>query len=771
MEYEEKEKQIDLMEYWQMIVKRKWVIVSLIVIFILVAAVFSFTTTPLYRARATILIKEPSSRMLSIQEMFSSFPYQRYDFMNQNLNTQLKILTSRSLAERVARKMNLSARPEFQALGKSKMNLIQTVKNFFSFRWLFRMISPKSKTETQGIQPKFRTDPDAMYAYFILGGISVNPISDTRVVELSYASPYPVLAADIVNILAEEFIDYSIEMRYEATQEASQFLNEQIAQLREELAAKENELQRYGQEKELYFLSDSESTVLNKFADLNTAMTQAQIERINAESAYRELKDLNVDSLPQFVNNTLIQNLKTQYTNIKNEYEEKSKIFKPNYPEMIKLRAKLDSMKDELKSEIQKAVGAAETEYRSALKKEASLRSLLESQRKDVFKMNSNAILYNSLKIEVENKRMLLNSLVAKQNETLVSARLGGLRTSDIKILDKALVPTAPFSPNTRKNILLALFLGLFIGIGLAFLLEYLDNTVKEPEDVEKLVGLPSLGGIPYLSPDGMAGRNRYGYSKHKYSYSRGKGSPRSSNMLTRVKGVELINELYPQFYISEDYRTIRTSILLSSASTPPKAITFSSSLPQEGKTATVANLAVSFAQLKKEVLVLDADLRKPRLHRIFKIRNSAGLSSYLTGRSSFEEVIQKTSIDNIWLIPSGPLPPNPAELLDSEKMKELVEEAKTRFDFVLIDTPPVLAVIDPVITSSFSDGTIFVIKAGETSRKPFLKAVEEFEKAKSKIIGVLFNEIKIKKQSYHSSYYRHYYRQQYYGGDQEDRE
>lgn len=770
MEYEEKEKKIDLMEYWQMIVKRKWVIISLIAIFILIAAVFSFITTPLYRARATILIKEPSSRMLSIQEMFSSFPYQRYDFMNQNLNTQLKILTSRSLAERVARKMDLSSRPEFQALGKSKTNLMQTVKNFFSFRWLFRMISPKSKTESQGTQPKFRTDPDAMYAYFILGGISVNPISDTRVVELSYASPHPVLAADIVNILAEEFIDYSIEMRYEATQEASQFLNEQLAQLREELAAKESELQRYGQEKELYFLSDSESTVLNKFADLNTAMTQAQIERINAESNYRELKGLNVDSLPQFVNNALIQNLKTQFTNIKNEYEEKSKIFKPNYPEMIKLKARLDSMRDELKSEIQKAIGAAETEYRSAMKKEASLRSLLESQRKDVFKMNSNAILYNSLKIEVENKRMLLNSLVAKQNETLVSARLGGLRTSDIKILDKALVPTAPFSPNTRKNILLALFLGLFIGVGLAFLLEYLDNTVKGPEDVEKLVGLPSLGGIPYLSPDGISGRNRYGYSKYKYSYSSNKGSPGSSDTLTRVKSIELINELHPQFYISEDYRTIRTSILLSSASTPPKAITFSSSLPQEGKTATVANMAVAFAQLKKKVLVLDADLRKPRLHRIFKIRHGVGLSGYLTGRASFEEVIQKTSIDNIWLIPSGPLPPNPAELLDSEKMKELVEEAKTRFDFVLIDTPPVLAVIDPVITSSFSDGTIFVIKAGVTSRKPFLKAVDEFEKTKSKIIGVLFNEIKLKKESYHSSYYRHYYRQQYYGDDQ-DRE
>ncbi|NIM91391.1 MAG: polysaccharide biosynthesis tyrosine autokinase [Candidatus Aminicenantes bacterium] len=763
MEYEEKERHIDLSEYWQRIVKRKWVIISLTTVIVLIVGVFSFTSTPLYRARTTVLIKETSSRMLSIQEMFSNYPVQRYDFMNQNLNTQLKILTSRSLAERVARKMNLSARPEIQALGKSKTNPIQAFKNFFSFRWLFGAFAPQKKKEDMDSQPILRQDPDTLLAPIILGGISVSPIRDTRVVELSYTSSHPVLAADIVNALAEEFISYSVEIRYEATQEASEFLNEQIAQLREELASKESELQRYGQEKELYFLSDRESTVLNKFSDLNTAFTQAQIERINAESAYRELKSLNIASLPQFVNNALIQNLKTQYTNIKNEYEEKSKIFKPNYPEMITLKAKLDSMRDELKSEIEKAVGAAETEYRSTLKKQWSLKSLLDSQRKDVARMNSNAILYNSLKIEVENKRMLLNSLVAKQNETLVSARLGGLRTSDIKILDKALVPRAPFSPNTKRNILLALFFGLFMGIGLAFGLEYLDNSVKGPEDVEKLVGLPSLGVIPYLSPDGTGERRRYGYSRSRNSYSDGK----EASVLNKAKGIELINKLYPQFYISEDYRTVRTSIMLSSASNPPQAITFSSSLPQEGKTATVANLAVAFAQLKKDVLVLDADLRKPRLHRIFKIGNHKGLSSYLTGRSSFKEVVQKTTVDNVWLIPSGPLPPNPAELLDSEPMKELIEEAKSRWDFVLIDTPPVLAVIDPVITSSLSDGTVFVVKAGETSRKPFLKAVEEFEKAKSRIIGVLFNEIKIKKEGYHSSYYRHYYRQQYYGDDQ----
>jgi len=415
-------------------------------------------------------------------------------------------------------------------------------------------------------------------------------------------------------------------------------------------------------------------------------------------------------------------------------------------------------MRRELRQEIQKEVSTALAEYRSALKKEKSLESLLDEQREDVIKMNSDAILYNSLQIEVENKRGLLNILVAKQNETLVSARLGGLKTSNIRIVDRAFVPRGPISPNKNRNLMLALLLGFFGGVGLVFLIEYLDNTVKGPEDVEKLVGLPSLGVIPHISPDGIRKRGRYNYySSYRYSYSYGGGNPGSKENLPEIKEIELVNHLYPKFSISEDYRTVRTSILLSHTGSPPKIITFSSTLPKEGKTATVANMAVAFSQLEQKVLVLDADLRKPRLHRVFKVRNIQGLSGYLTGKVSFEDAIQKTAVENIWLLPSGPHPPNPAELLNSKRMKELLEEAKSRFDIVLLDTPPVLAVIDPVIVSSLSDSTVFIVQAGKTTRKPFLRAIEELRRGKSQIMGVVFNEVKMKKEGYYSPYYHHY--------------
>ena len=749
-------KEVDLWEYWRVIVKRKWVIMTFAGTLIFFVGVLSFLAAPQYKSAATLLIEDETSRILSIDDTFG---YQSRVFRDLRFfNTQLELLKSESLAERVAKKMNLLSRSEFGAGKNKKKGLIASAKDLISLKW----ITPKEKSEDKKSKYMISSDPYSEVLEVFQKNIKVKPIRDTKLVEVSFTSPSPILATEVVNTLAVEFIDFSIEKRYETTQQASDFLGEQIANLRDDLAAKERELQRYGQEKELFFLSDTESTAVSKFADLNKAYTQAQIDRIRAEAAYLELKSLKANSLPQFVNNPVIQQLKTEYTVIKNEYEEKSKKFKPSYPEMIQLKAKLDSMWNELK----KAVDVAESEYNSALKKEVSLKNLLEEQRAAVVRMESNAILYKSIKIEVENKRGLLNSLVERQNETLVSARLGGLKTSNISIIDKAKVPKDPVSPKKKLNLILALLMGLFGGVSLCFVFEYLDNTVKGPEDVEKLARLPSLGVIPFLPPNGVKKKKRHGYySGYKYSY--GKENPGSENPLPEIKEIELVNHLHPKFFISEDYRTVRTSILLSHAESPPKTIVFSSALPKEGKTATTVNMAVAFSQLEEKVLIIDADLRKPRLHRIFKVKNLGGLSGYLTGKVSLEDAIQKTSVGKIWLLPSGVIPPNPAELLNSQKMKKMLEEVKKRFDVILLDTAPVLAVIDAIIVSSMADSVVFLIKAGEVARKPFLNAVEELRRAKAKIIGVLFNELKVKKGDYHFMDYYRYYRHGYYGEEE----
>jgi len=750
-------KEIDLLEYVRVVIRRKWVVVTFAAVLVALAAVLSFTRTPLYRATATLLIDEPGSSMINIQDVLNAGAYYRSDYLGTYFNTQLRLLTSRSLAERVSKRLNLAARPEFRAGAGSKSGLLAGLKSVITFRWL---AGRGRSGAAAGAKPS--PGPSvASYAYAVQGGLSIAPIPETRLVYVSYVSPHAALSADIVNALVEEFVNFSVETRYEATKQTSEFLTEQVALLREDLKRKEEDLQKYGQEKNLLYLSDNESTVVNNFADVNTALTTAQIERYAKEATYLELKSLSVDSLPESVSNPTIQALRTTYTQVKSDYEEKGRIYRPEYPEMVQLKARLDATRNTLQEEIRKAVGSAEADYRAALKKESSLQGLLNEQRGDVTRMNKNAIFYHTLRTEVENMRTLLSTLVAKQNEIQVSSQLGGLRTSNIKVVDRALVPPGPFTPNVRRNLLMALLAGLLGGLGLIFLVEYLDNTVKGPEDVEKLAGLPSLGIIPFLTPDG--GRKR----SDVYGSSRSYGSEEAAagGDPPAVREIELINHLYPKFSIAEDYRTVRTSILFSHADSAPKTIAFTSTLPQEGKTATVSNLAVSFAQLEGKVLLVDADMRKPRLSKVFNLRNTNGLSSYLTGKKSFDEVVQKTSIENVWTIPSGPHPPNPAELLNSKRMKELLAQAKEAFNVVLLDTPPVLAVIDPVIVSSLADSTVFVVRAGKTTRRSLQRALDEVRKSKADIIGVIFNEVRIGRQGIGTPFY-HYYQYEYESQD-----
>ena len=747
MENETPTKEIDLMDYWRVIVRRKWLAITFACAVVLFAGIFTFTATPLYKSVVTLMVEDESSRLLSMEEAFGYEPRMVQDL--RTFNTQLRLLQSKSLAERVAKRLNLTSRPELSAGRKSKMSLVAGIKYILTFKW----VSAKKGAAEPKPAGLPASDPYSGVAYMILGGIEVTPIRDTKLVQVSFTSLSPTLATEIVNKLTEEFINFSIEKRSSSTQQASDFLTEQIALARDEIAAKERELQRYGQEKDIMFLSETESATVSTFARMSEAYDQAVLEKINAEAEYRELTNLESGVLPHFISDPAIQQLKTEYTALRADYEEKGRQLKLEHPEIVRIKNRLES----LKIEIGKAADAASTKVKASQEKMWTIKAQLERQKADVAKMKNNAILYNSIKSEIESKIKMLNSLLEKQSETQLSAQLRGLNASNISIIDPAEVPRNPFSPNKQMNLLMSLLIGLFGGVGLCFLLEYLDDTIKGPEDVQKLTGLPSLGVIPYLPPEGLSKSKKYGaYLRFKYSY--GQERTEREHTLPEVKEIELINHLYPDLPLSEDYRTVRTSILLSHAESPPKIIVFTSALTQEGKTATLVNMAVSFSQLHERVLVIEADLRKPRLHRLFKARNIAGLTGYLTGKTLLKDIIHKTFIDNIWLIPSGPIPPNPVELLNSKKMKDMLEELSQIFDVVLLDSPPVLAVIDTVVISSIAESTIFVVRSGKTRRKAFRTAVDELTGARANIIGVVFNGADLSKEGdYYSKYYRSY--------------
>ncbi|MFQ6037878.1 MAG: GumC family protein [Candidatus Aminicenantales bacterium] len=677
----------------------------------------------------------------------------------RTFNTQLGMLQSKKLALRVAERLNLPSRPEFEDEFMPRKSLVSSLKGILTFRWLRGR--KKGQEQVPGVQP----DLYAVVAEALRSGLKVSPVRDTKLVEISYSSRLPNLSAEVVNAYAEEFKEFVSDIKYERTEKFSSDLNKQIDNLRVELEARQRELQRYAREKGLILTnpeSEEESAVIAKYRDLYNAYNQAVIERNRRAAVYFLVRDLDVDSLPQSLSDPRIQPLQSEYLAAKNDYAEKSRRLGSNNPELIQAKERLDRARENLEA----AIKATEYDYNIALQNERSLQRELERQEAEISRMNSDIVFYNTLSFEVQNLQTRYNSLLNIQTQINASKELESLKASNISVVDPAEVPRKPESPDKTKNLILAILFGLFGGVGLCFLLEYLDNTVKGPEEVEKLAGLPSLGVIPLLEPEEASGTRG---EEPEYAFEGIRKNP-EKRALPKAKDIELINHFFPRLPIADEYRTVRTSILLSHAESPPKVLAVTSSLPVEGKSSTLVNLAVAFAQLEKKVLLVDSDIRKPRLHRIFKVGNIGGLSGYLAGKVDLEKAIVKTMVNHVWLMPSGPIPPNPSELLDSARMKQMLKEVRKAFDVVLLDTPPVLASIDAVILSTLVESTVLVIKAGELTRKPFMSAVSELRRAKAKIIGVVFNGLKASQGKYFYRGYYPYYRYGYYGGREESR-
>lgn len=788
------EKETSLVDYWRVLWRRRWTLGAFALLVFVSTALFTFLARPKYTAKGTLLIeKEPN--ILTFEEIF-----QIETFRDDYYQTQYKLLQSRSLAERAVDKLQLVEKAAREAGARARGKKIP---------------DPASPEFRRGVVNSF------------LGAVKVSPLRMTRLVEVSFTHHDPRFAAAAVNALFDSFIDLNIETKYQATEQASAFLNEQIASLRQEIEKKETDLQKYGQEKNIVLLSDKETTIVDKLAELNRALTEAQIDRVKKETYYQEVRGATPDNIPDSLSTPLIQKLREEYVGLSRQYSRMADTFKPDYPEMQRLKVELDTARQLLEEEVKNLIKQAYSEYQAALKKERSLHEIFNLQKQEAFQLNSNAILYNSLKIEIENMKGLLESLIKRQSEMGVAARQRGLRTANVRIVDRAQEPLAPSSPRKMLNLILGLILGLFGGAGLAFFFEYLDNSVKTSEDVEKYGRMPCLGVVPEFDPDKFSGGYGYGYG---YGYGRKRKKKKEGEKEVKaaeaaslqVKGkkkrkgeeerrlggttafhsaaanisgqkgglrgdeevnpekvmgvagdeakaeaektfkprsIEFIPHLAPKSNFAECYRAIRTALLLSSADPNLKAVAISSPLPEDGKTATLVNLAIVLAQAGKKVLAVDADFRKPRLHRIFGVKNLGGLTNYLTGGVELKELVKTTSLPNLFLINAGPVPPNPAELLSSGRMAELVKQLRSYFDYILFDTPPLLAVADAAALGSMIDGMILIVWGGRTSRETLAKARDLIDLVKIKPLGGIINHLN--RREYHYYYkpgYSYYY-------------
>lgn len=731
------EEGIQFQEIWELIKKRRMIVYYFAGFVLLAALIRIQLQTPLFMTNGTLLIEKEGRNQMNLLNQYYAYDN---DWNNEYLNTQIRVLTSRSLAKKVINELQ-------RVPGQESLNP-----------------APKqgSLQKILGMNQK-GADSDAQMTGAVsgfLGSFGVSNIKDTRLLQVSYISPDPKLAARAVNTLFDKFIEFNLEMKAESTKQAAEFLTAQIEEMRRNLAQKEQELQEYGKRKELYYIRGEDSTVVQKLSDLNSAYTAAQIERINKEAIYRELKGKPFDNYPDVRVNSLIQGLKQEFSARESEIKKKSQIFQDSYPEMQRLRSQQEGLQKRINEETadiaRKSLNQAEAEYQAALKKENYLVELLNQQKGSVVSSNANAIYYNSLKIEVQNMTNLLDFLTRRQKESMLSSRLEGLQTSNIKIVDRAEIPQRAFSPNKQRTLLLALMLGLGGGIFLIFALNYLDNTVKSPEEVEKLLHLPALGFIP-----AVGAKPGHSYYQHYYSDRKKEQSEK------KIKSVELVNLKDPESTFAEHYRNIRTSLLLSTPDQPPKIMVVTSALPQEGKTVTVINLAVAFTQLGKKVLVIDGDLRRPRLHKIFRIKNLAGITSLLVGRSRLEDIIYRYPGEpNLHIIPSGPIPPNPVELVISKGMGEMMAKLRQHYDFIFIDAPPLMGISDAILLGEHADGLLLVAWGGKTPRKVIEKAKTEIEKYNVKLFGLILNKVNLRRFAY--AYSSYHYK---YGSYREDEE
>jgi capsular exopolysaccharide synthesis family protein len=468
-------------------------------------------------------------------------------------------------------------------------------------------------------------------------------------------------------------------------------------------------------------------------------LTEAQSERMKKESLYEFAKSGNLDAVPQVQSNAALADLMKKRSDAMSQYTESLSQYGPNFPKVQRLQAQLKDFDQGIEKEKKNILDVLESDYREARQRESLLTQALDQQKADTNQMAGKLVEYNILKREAEALKTLYEGLMTKLKETAITQ---GLRSSNIRVVDPAMIPSTPARPAKTRNLVLASILGLVGGIGLALLREYLDNTVKTPDDIEKLARLPSLAVVPqFASSNGTAKEQRllqnFAANGHE-------------------KRIELVAQHLPKSQMSEAFRVLRTSILLSQADHPPQVILVTSALPREGKTTAAANLAVTLAQLGDRTMLVDADLRKPGVGRLLNLGNGkyAGLSSYLAGVSSLDLVtVPHPAIPNLAAIPTGPLPPNPADLLSSHKLADAITELRTKYKFIVIDSPPVLAATDAVILSVQADGVLLVVRSGETPKEAFTRTRDLLCSVKCRILGVVLNAVDSSAPDYYYSY------------------
>ena len=716
----------------RILAKRKWVIITCLVTIFSVVTIASLRMTKVYEAGGTIEINKPDAS-LNFQNS-ATFSLDYYD--PTELDTEIKILQSDLLALQVIRELNLDRRPELSGQ------------------------APPPPSSLDLAPDPLQSDPSraqAMVAGF-KGSLRVALSPNTRIIEVHYRSPDPQMAANVVNTLMQTYVENNFKARFESTMQASDWLSKQLVDLQMKVETSQEKLVRYQKEHEILGIDEKQNITMAKLDELNKELTAAESERMDKEALYRLVESGDPDAIASSAGgledsgagsqsaSQLLETLRTKQADIKIQAADLSTQFGPSYPKLTQLNNQLKEIDAQIVGEMKKIASKVRGQYTTSLQREGMLRDALEKQKQEANKLNESAIEYTLLKRDVETNRQLYEGLLEKLKEAGVSA---GLKSNNFRIVDSARPPSGPIEPNIPRNLMFAVVLGLASGVGLAFLLEGLDNTVRTTEQAQMISGLASLGMIPLGSKSAREGPN-----------------PKRLVIATSKEAVELVTQVRPQSQMAESYRALRTSLLLSNLGAPPKVIMVTSALPQEGKTTTSINVAVVLAQKGVRVLLIDADLRRPSIHKTLGMGPHSGLSNVLTGSTTLEQAITRTAVlPNLFVLPAGTPPPNPAELLASSNMKDVLSQLSEQYDHVVVDTPPSLSVTDAVVLSPRADAVVLVIRSGQTTKQALRRSRDILTQVNAKVVGVLLNAVDLSSPDYYYYYeyqgkYARYYRE-----------
>ena len=715
-----------LLDRLNALLKHRFLIVTVFLLVLLAAIVRTFTITPMYRATSVLMIEDQRGTAAAVTG-FDTAPRAEYTDPEPYYQTQLRILTGRELAGKVVQRLNLAAVPEFNGRGPQRTGLAAMMHTMQEqVLGIFRNwtgASPANASAAGG------ATLDSLIDSF-LAAVTVEPVRGTQLYNVSVQSATPELAARAADVLVEEYVKQNFAMRTDDTTKSLKFLAGEITKQKKQVEDSERAMAQYRETNNALSLEGGQNTVVASLTQVNDQFTRAKTERILKEAVYMQVKSLPQgrvpDSVPAVAQNAGVQNLRLRLSELNRQRAALNERYGQRHPEVVQNASAIEDATSQYQAAVRGAVDTIRVEFETALNQEQRFAAALEASKGAAMDLNRKSVSYTVLEREAKSNRQIYEALLQRQNELQIVSNSGG---NNVRPMDRAVVPGQPYTPDVRRNLLLGSLAGLLLALGLVFAIDYLDDTIKTPEDITRRLKLPFLGLVPAMKGNAQA-------------------------LLTQSSEHEF----------GEAFRALRTSLVFSSGVEGTRVIVLTSAQPVEGKTTTACNIATVLAFGGSRVLLIDADMRRPNIAKTLGIENNVGLSHLLAGQASARQAIRATSVQNLWVMTAGVIPPNPSELLGSERMKTLIANLQRGpFDWVIVDTPPVLAVTDAVILGQWVSGVVFVIGAEMTQRRLADRAIETLMAGRPHLLGVVLNRVDLERNKYYYSRYYGYKYKSYY--------